>query len=106
MIYFAKSNNGLIKIGTVAHVDSHLRKISAAYGEHYTLLATMPGNRQTLRALQQRFATLRAGPITASRFRLGPDLVDVIEAARSSGSAPTADRIAAGLGGEPSVSAH
>ena len=77
MIYFIKSPDGPIKIGTTIRLSQRLKQLVAYYGEGLEVLAVVEGNRSVERDLYDRFSHLRT---VGEWFEPGDDLVGFIVA--------------------------
>lgn len=88
VIYFAHAAElGLVKIGYTAGetADARLASIQTACPSAITLLATMPGDPDTERALHAAFAGLR---VRGEWFRYGSALQDLVAGIQRTGGRP------------------
>jgi T5orf172 domain len=77
LIYFIKSPDGPIKIGTTIRLSERLKKLAAEYGEGLEVLAVTEGDRDIEQELHERFSYLRR---VGEWFEPGDDLVGFIVA--------------------------
>ena len=77
MIYFIKSPDGPIKIGTTIRLSERLKELVAEHGEGLEVLAVVDGSFDDERELHGRFAHLRR---VGEWFEPGDDLVGFIVA--------------------------
>jgi hypothetical protein len=76
VVYFARFENGAIKIGVTEHLDSRLPALECFYRGRLEVLGTIPGDRQTERQLHKRFAHLRLGQ--PEQFRPTRELMEFL----------------------------
>jgi hypothetical protein len=75
VIYFIRSPDGPIKIGTTIRLTERLKKLAAEYGEGLEVLAVVEGDRNVEKELHGRFAHLRQ---VGEWFEPGDDLLGFI----------------------------
>lgn len=92
VVYFVQRSDGDIKIGCTSNLKQRLTGLKSEYGE-VTLLATIPGDRETEDEIHKRFSTLRRqgsiNPMWERRqmtewFDPGGELISFIEGVRPS----------------------
>lgn len=76
MIYFVKSPDGLVKIGTTGCLPSRLKQLAYKHGVEIEVLGVMDGSYPEERALHKRFADLLAKG--KEWFRPGDELLAFI----------------------------
>ena len=84
MIYFAKIDSGLIKIGTTKNLKARLVGLRDRYGRGTHFLKCVPGDRKEETRYHLRFAHLRIEEFEL--FNPEPDLIEFIENLEEEGS--------------------
>lgn len=75
-VYFIRSADGLVKIGTSSDVSKRLKALSTAHGANLELLGSVPGGHEIERAFHVRWAECR---VNREWFRPSDDMLVAIE---------------------------